>query len=321
MNTIELFKKDLVQAAKRLGDINDFSVWPKNETKLANGYIAAEEAGDEYMRDAYLAGLMLRHWKDVNRLYTKCRTCDSRNSLADYTTIVYERIMYAFKYRAWLKEDSKFNAQQCSNMAISTEVKNQMYFSNLQKNLSNATVNKVSLDKTIGNSTDGRETTIADTIADPDSDSFAFSKVDGIIQEYLNKNKIIEAIVIDTISNNPTTRTTTETKVEDRVVETFDKDLNKWIVEKNEDGSVKMEKVKYKVNYIEPWRFKAVEFLVNLPESYVEEFQKRFKVSAELLTEAYKAISTAKNPQVYRYLDNTLADLRNNDEAILQLLR
>ena len=321
MNTIVQFKKDLVQAAKRLGDINDFSVWPKDETKLANGYIAAEEAGDEFMREAYIAGLMLRHWKDVNRLYTKCRTCDSRNTLADFTTIIYERIMYAFKYRAWLKEGTKLNAQQCINMAISTEVKNQMYFSNLQKNLSNATVNNVSLDKTIGNSTDDRETTIADTIADPDSDSFAFSKVDGIIQEYLNKNKIIEAIVIVTISNNPTMRVTTETKVEDRVVETFDKDLNKWVVEKNEDGSVKMEKVKYKVNYIEPWRFKAAEFLMNLPESYVEEFQKRFKVSAELLIEAYNTISTARNTKVYKYLDNTLAELRNNKEAILQMLR
>lgn len=321
MNTIVQFKKDLVQAAKRLGDINDFGVWPKDETKLANGYIAAEDAGDEFMRDAYLAGLMLRHWKDINRLYTKCRTCDSRNTLADFTTIVYERIMYAFKYRAWLKEGTKLNAQQCINMAISTEVKNQMYFSNLQKNLSNAIVNKVSLDKTIGNSTDDRETTIADTIADPESDSFAFSKVGGIIQEYLNKNKIIEAIVIDTISNNPTMRVTTETKVEERVVETFDKDLNKWVVEKNEDGSVKMEKVKYKVNYVEPWRSKIAKFLMNLPESYVEEFQKRFKVSAELLIEAYKAISTARNPKVYKYLDNTLAELRNNKEAILQMLR
>jgi oxygen-independent coproporphyrinogen-3 oxidase len=52
-----------------------------------------------------------------------------------------------------------------------------------------------------------------------------------------------------------------------------------------------------------------------------EEFQKRFKVSAELLIEAYKAISTARNTKVYKYLDNTLAELRNNKEAILQMLR
>ena len=321
MNTIMQFKKDLVLAAKRLGDINDFSVWPKDETKLANGYIEADETGNELMKEAYIAGLMLRHWKDINRLYTKCKTCDSRNTLADFTTIVYERIMYAFKYKAWLKEGSKLNAQQCINMAISTEVKNQMYFSNLQKNLSNATVNNISLDKTIGNSSDDRETTIADTIADPNSCSFTFSKVDDVIQEYINNNKIIEAIVIDTISNNPTTRSTTETMVEEKLVETFDETTHKWIVATNEDGSPKTEKVKYKVSYVEPWRFKAAEFLMNLPETYVEEFQKRFKVSAELLIKAYNAISTARNTKVYKYLDNTLAELRNNKDLIIQMLQ
>lgn len=321
MNTIVQFKKDLVLAAKRLGDINDFKLWPKGETELANGYLEAEANENEYMKEAYIAGLMLRHWKDVNRLYTKCRTCDSRNTLADFTTIIYERIMYAFKYKAWLKEGSKLNAQQCINMTISTEVKNQMYFSNCQKNLSNATVNNVSLNKTIGTSSDGRETTIGDTIADPDSDSFQFSKVDRIVQDYINQNKIIEAIVIDTISNNPTTRQTNETKVEKRIVESFDKDSGHWIVEKNEDGSIKTEEVKVKVNYIEPWRLKAAEFLMNLPEDYVEQFQKRFKVSAELLMAAYNTISTAKNQKVYKYLDNTLLKLRKNKEMLLQMLR
>lgn len=321
MNTIVQFKKDLVLAAKRLGDINDFELWPKDETKLANGYLEAEANKNEYMKEAYIAGLMLRHWKDVNRVYTKCRTCDSRNTLADFTTIIYERIMYAFKYKAWLKEGSKLNAQQCINMAISTEVKNQMYFSNLQKNLSNATCNNVSLDKTIGTSSDDRETTIGDTIADPESDGFQFSKVDGIIQDYINQNKIIEAIVIDTISNNPTMRVTTETKTEKRIVESFDKDSGHWVVEKNEDGSVKTEDVKIKVNYIEPWRFKAAEFLMNLPEDYVVQFQKRFKVSAELLMAAYNTISTAKNQKVYKYLDNTLLELRKNKDMLLQMLR
>ncbi len=352
MNTIMQYKADLVTAAKRLGDINDFAKWPKDETALANGYIEFETRRNEALdllknmdehpenftkeeydsvtmeshrfereMESYLAALLLRHWKDINRLYTKCKTCDSKNSLADFTTIVYERVMYAFKYRAWLKEGSKLNAQQCINMAISTEVKNQMYFSNLQKNLTNAATNTISLDKTIGKESDDRETTIADTIADPESRATGFSKVDGVIQEYINRDKIVEAIIIDTIANNATMKITTETKMETRIVETFNKDENKWVVEKNEDGSVKTEEVKCKVNYIEPWRFKTAEFLMNLPESYVEDFQKRFKVSAELLFEAYKAISTARNTKVYKYLDQTVADLRNNKDVVLQMLQ
>ena len=45
--------------------------------------------------------------------------------------------------------------------------------------------------------------------------------------------------VIDTISNNPTTRATTETKIEEKLVETFDETTHKWIVATNEDGSPK----------------------------------------------------------------------------------
>ena len=199
VGTLTLYKKDLVAAAARLGNINDFERFPKNENLLAEGYIEYEtrrnetldmlkkmdENPDDYSQEeyedlvyeakdlerkmeSYLAALLLRHWKDINNLYQKCKTCDSKNNIEDFSTIVYERVMYAFKYKAWLS-NPKLNAQQCINMAISTEVKNQMYFSNLQKNVINATAHTTSLDKTIGTSSDDRETTLADTIADETS--------------------------------------------------------------------------------------------------------------------------------------------------------
>jgi hypothetical protein len=59
---------------------------------------------------------------------------------------------------------------------------------------------------------------------------------------------------------------------------------------------------------------------MNLPKTYVEDFQKRFDISAEILAKAFEAISTAKNQKVYRYLDNTIADLRNNREVLMQML-
>ena len=341
VGTLTLYKKDLVAAAARLGNINDFERFPKNENLLAEGYIEYEtrrnetlnmlkqmdENPDDYSKEeyedlvyeakdlerkmeSYLAALLLRHWKDINNLYQKCRTCDSKNNIEDFSTIVYERVMYAFKYKAWLS-NPKLNAQQCINMAISTEVKNQMYFSNLQKNVINATAHTTSLDKTIGTSSDDRETTLADTIADENSGA-TFSKVDSVIQEYINNNKVIEAIVIDTITNNPVMRQTTETKTMQVEKKVRDK--------KTGEIKTEMETVKYKEGYMEFWRYKAAEFLMNLPENYVDEFKKRFKVSAEVLMKAFEAISTAKNQKVYKYLDNTLADLRSNKEMLLQML-
>lgn len=336
-STLALYKKDLVAAAARLGNINDFEKFPKNENLLANGYLECETRRNETLdmlkqmdvnpdlytaeeyealqielqnlerkMESYLAALLLRHWKDINNLYQKCKTCDSKNRLEDFSSIVYERIMYAFKYKAWLT-NPKLNAQQCINMAISTEVKNQMYFSNLQKNVANATAHNTSLDKAIGTSSDDRETTLADTIADETS-GYAFSRVDGVIQEYINNNKVVEAIVIDTIANNPVMRQTSETKT--MTVERVD----------SKTGELVEDSIKYKENYVEFWRYKAAEFLMNLPKTYVEDFQKRFDISAEILAKAFEAISTAKNQKVYRYLDNTIADLRNNREVLMQML-
>jgi hypothetical protein len=101
--TLALYKKDLVAAAARLGNINDFEKFPKNENLLANGYIECETRRNETLdmlkqmdenpdlytaeeyealqielqnlerkMESYLAALLLRHWKDINNLYQKC---------------------------------------------------------------------------------------------------------------------------------------------------------------------------------------------------------------------------------------------------------
>lgn len=337
LGTLALYKQDLVAAAARLGDINDFEKFPKNENLLANGYIEfeakrnevldklkqMEENPDDYSQaeyeklsyeakdlerkmESYLAALLLRHWKDINNLYQKCRTCDSKNRLEDFSTIIYDRIMYAFKYRRWV-DNPKLNAQQCINMAISTEVKNQMYFSNLQKNMVNSTAHVTSLDKTIGTSSDDRETTLADTLADENSNR-VFSPIDDVIQTYINQDKIVEAVVIETIAYNDTMKVTTETKT--RIVQEEDPKTKK-LVDKE---------VKYKVNYTELWRYKIAQYLMNLPEDYVETFKNRFKVTAEKLVMAVDAIRKAKNTKIYKFIDNTLLDAKNNEEIKAILL-
>ena len=294
MNALGLFKQDLVACAARLGNINDFEKFPKDETLLANGYLKAKEDENELLQDSYLAALMLRHWKDIRKLYLKCITCDSMNEISDFSTIVWERIEYAFKYKRWL-DNPKLNAQQCINMAISTEVKNQMYFSNLDKNRANA--NTDSLDRTINAGKDDRETTLADTIA---SDiKTGYSKADFVVQSYLSENKIIEAIVIDTIANGDTVKSTVET------IKTKDENGNEIVV-------------KSKTN--EFWRYRAAQLLMNISEEYKIKFQQRFKVAAEHLNSAFEQLQTAKNPKIYKFVDNTILDLRKHEELIKNIL-
>ena len=295
MNSITLFRKDLMTAAARLGDINDFKKWPKDETALANGYLEAEASGNEFMQDAYIAALMLRHWKDIRNLYSACRTCDSKNDMNDFTTIIYDRIMYAFKYKKWI-DNPKLNAQQCINQAISTERLNQFYFSNLDKNRANA--NTDSLDRVINAGHDDRETTLADTIAS--DECVGYTKADFVVQTYLSENKIIEAIVIDTIANGDTVKSNVETTVA-----------------VDEDGN----KIKTKEKTLEFWRYRTAQLLMNLPEDYQIKFEKKFKVAANHLNEAFNLLRTAKNQKIYKYVDNTLLDLRKHSDLILNILK
>ena len=294
MTALTLFRKNLVASASRLGNINDFTLFPKNETLLADGYIKAKEDEDEVLKDAYLAALMLRHWKDIRKLFLKCRTCDSMNDISDFSAIIWERIEYACKYKAWQREGSKLNAQQCINMAIATEVKNQMYFSNLDKNRANA--NTDSLDRVINAGHDDRETTLAETVAS--DERVGYTKVDFVIQTYLSENKIIEAIVIDTIANGDTVKANVET-----------------IKTKDENGNEIT--IKSKTN--EFWRYRTAQLLMNIPEEYKINFEKRFKVAAEHLKEAFDQIQTAKNQKIYKFVDNTLLDLRKHPELIANI--
>lgn len=314
MNTLLAFKADLVSAAARLGNINDFNLWPRDETKLANGYRQAVAEGKERLKNSYIAALLLRHWKDISKLYQKCKTCDRKNTIYDFTTIIYERIEYALKYHRWTDKPN-LNAQQCINQAIATEVQNQMYFSNLHKNKANAVANSISLDDTIAVDAGDRQTALVDTIADF-NDKTASAKVNDLIQYLIDNNKIIEAITVDGIANSQTAKITSEIKLKDKIVE----DENGKPVYTTE-GTIKTEQVKQKEYFIEICRRKKAEFLMNLPLDYATNFQKRFKINESILLQVINEIATAKSSKIYKYVDGTTAYLQKNKELFRELLQ
>lgn len=305
MNSLQQFKKDCLTAAALVGNYMDYEKFPKDENIIANGYLKAVEDKNEVKQNGYLAMLMLRHWKDIGKLYNECKTTGNLNERADFSTIVWERIMYAMKYHRWNDEDSNTNAQACINRVISTEKLNQLYNSNLDKNRANA--GTMSMDTPINSDSDDRETTLADTMADP-HEGGVISKADCVVQLYVDNDKLVEAIVIDTIANGDTTKFTSE-----NTTYTYS--------EKNsETGEIEEVKVKSKTNYREFWRYKAAQLLMNLPEDYEKLFAAKFHVAYEKICEAVNAVRTAKNPKIYKYLDNTIADMQAQKESIIAFL-
>jgi hypothetical protein len=278
---------------------NDFRMWAKRlkeeegvdyEVKsrdiiqvMADGYCLAKDTNDERRKNMYIAGLMLRFWYVINKL--KVRSPIQGLESIDFMGWLYESIEYACKYRKWQNPANKVNAQQCINQCIETIRVQKYYDLNLQKNKAN--VNTYSLDAEID--ADGK-TSLVDTLVDESAEDRALYEEDAaaayhLIQRCINKKKIVEAIILDTIAFNDVQ------KVTKKVVKGVDTEGNP---------------TKYTQKTSEFWPFKCVQLLSTLPENYAEYFKKHYKVAGPELEAALTAIRSANNQKLYRYLAKCL---------------
>lgn len=284
MTTLEYMSRDCKVYAGRLGDYQKISV-----DDLANGYCKALDEKDDYMIETYLAALMLRFWYQIGRMYERTKTIGLHEK-EDFFSILAERINYACKYRAWQKPESTTNAQACINMAIATEIKNQFYFANLDKN--KASSNVASLYDPLEGDADR---TYADLFEDEDATvAIENNDTDYIIQGYVDENKIVEAIIADTIAYKDVF------KHEKKIVKGTD-----------EDGNA----VKYTERYSQFWPYKLVQELNALDEEYIKYFTKKYTISYAKFEAAFNAIKKANNQKKYKYLQGTLDTLKSSFDA------
>lgn len=250
---------------------------------MANGYCLAKDLNDAQKKNMYIAGLMLRFWYKISKL--KASSPIQGMDYIDFMTWVYEAIEYACKYRAWQNPAKKVNAQQAINQCIETIRVQKYYDLNLQKNRAN--INTYSLDALIE---EDSRTTRLDTLLD-ESSFEASRREEGtaaaydIVQTCINKKKLVEAIILDTIAFND--------------VQKVSKKVIKGV---NEDGTP----YKYTQYSSEFWPFKCVQLLGNLPESYATYFCSHYKVVKKEFEAALEVIQKANNQKLYRFLSNTL---------------
>lgn len=266
---------------------------PYKETirKMLDGFCKAMDDGDEHLKNLYISGLMLRHWDKVKKLADSCPNIGlSGDDFADW---VYEAIMYACKYRKW-QTDPTVNAQQCINMCIETIRKQHYYEYNLDKHSAN--YNTVSLDQPVGDEDDNAQKALIDTIADEDSADEAkltdeFSSVRDLIQRFITKQKIVEAIVLDIIAFGDTQKTTKHVKT---------------------GINVEGEEYKYTTYTHEFWKFRAIQLLSNLTEDYQKYFIKNYVVNLNALTAALEVLRKANNQKLYKELNAALRHAKSS---------
>jgi hypothetical protein len=253
---------------------------------MLDGYCKAIDEDDEYLKNLYISGLILRHWDKVKKLAETCPNIDLKGD--EFYEWVYEAIVYACKYRKW-QIDPNVNAQQCINMCIETIRKQHYYEYNLDKHSAN--YNTVSMSTPVCDESDnGVQKTLEDTISDKGSDLEARKVADEVevrqlVQKCINKSRLVEAIILDIIAFGDPYKVVKHTKT--RV---------------DENG----ESHKYTSTTRTFWKFKAVQLLSTLPDNFMDYFLDNYKVNSNALTEAVDLLKRANNSKLYRELDKSL---------------
>ena len=291
------FKNYATQLELELGVKYDAKPYKDTIRTMLDGYCKAMDEGDEHLKNLYISGLILRHWDKVKKLALTCPNIDLQGE--DFVEWVYEAIMYACKYRKWQK-DEKVNAQQCINQCIETIRKQHYYNYNLDKNRAN--YNNASFDTPIGDEgNNGTQRTLIDTIADENAEREAkmadsTTTARQIIQTFINKNKIVEAIIMDIIAFGDTEKVTKQIK------QSVD-----------ENG----EEIKYTTYTHEFWKFKAVQILSNLSDDYQRYFVDNYLVKTPALDAALNVLKKANNSKLYKELDKSLNYARSSLKALM----
>jgi hypothetical protein len=257
--------------------------------ELADAYCDAVDNGDEALKNIYISALILRFWYTIDKMY-KANTVAPSLEYEDFFWWLYEAIEYACKYRGWRDTTKNLNAQQCINKCIDT-IKLQKYY-DLRLDKRKVVNHTCSIDAPIGGDGDDASKTIGDMLeAEGECDDHSADDIIYLVQSYIDRNKIIEAILIDNIVNND-----------------VQKHFKKTIKTTTADG----ETVRYTEHSSEFWPYRLIQIVSKLPNDYKSYFMRKYNISEEKLSAILEVIDKANNQKLYRYLDKTLAELRTS---------
>lgn len=237
---------------------------------LADGYCKALDEDNKEDMNIYLSALLLRFWNKIDKMYQACKGFGFERE--DAFIKLYECIDAACHYRAWQDPEKNTNAQACINQVIAGRgIPAIMYEARLQKNYRP--------ECTLDNPIDGEEgDTFGDTIAS--DETVDLDPARDMIQMLIKSNKLVEAIIADTIAYNDTFKYTKETK--------------KLIIDDEE--------VKYTETTAEFWAFKLVQMLNTIDDAYIKYFTKTYTVNIDRLKRAIDALKNANNQKKYKMI-------------------
>lgn len=185
-----------------------------DKNKLANLYLEYENVEPE--RSYYFSALMCRYWKNVHRFYKT--STSTRLEIEDFTNWLAESFFIAFKYRRWKDPSNKlYNDPQAPDKVInrciySTRMRYYQYY-NMDKRRLNFQTD--SIERQLGSF--GHQANVYSYLGVEDTDKHEDVCKD-IINYYLSKKSILQAIIVDLICFSDTFKI----KVDNNIFENID---------------------------------------------------------------------------------------------------
>lgn len=269
------------------------------KTQLANAYCDADESGDNKLRDHYFSALMCKYSYMTTVFYQRRNSVLMRLAIEDFHGWVAESLMKGLKYRRWRDPEFKHLYNNPNGAEI---VFNRCFFSTEKRyykyyNQDCRKINYISyctLDDIIpGTNEDSDNLYEIDNIVDPDAEFDVYDSGRDVVQYYLNKGQILQALIVDGIGYQDTFK-------DEKIIKTeIDCEGNEFNTER--------------VNSTFNSR-KLVKHLNNLDDVFVKYFIDNYNVNKSILTDCINKTVKLRNTKLYTVIDNTLTDLRTNKE-------
>lgn len=280
-DTAIIMKQEYIKAASQL-KLGDFTKVKTGKArvelinKVADMYCNATDTNNETLRNQTISALMLLFYGEINKMQQKCIGVSTLDYM-DFASKLYECIEVACKYRAWL--NGKTTAEACIRSTIASRgAAAILYDSNLAKNKANA--NTLSLDSLLDSddSDDKKSSDWIEYMYGNAQDDVDTNGSKSLIQSLIEKNKIVEAIMLDRIAFGDTCKET--------------KNISYYT---DDDGNAE-KYTNYGHQFMESRLIKA---LNSLPVDYAKHFSTTYEVRPEILTAGITAISKSNSKKLY----------------------
>lgn len=312
--TLLFMYKNFLNAAKGLPNFIDGQKEdvPYDITELANGYCAAEDAGDEVKKNQYISALMIRYWHMVSVLYEQSKS--TKLEITDMVDWVYEGLMKAFSYRSWLDPNKAISkdekgAEKCFNQCI-TSIRGHYYqrFNSDKRKINYLPLD--SLDTPDYESEEGISVNRIETLVG-DNGNYSPKMCESIINKYIKDNKLLEALIIDGIAYR----------------DSFDLKSYSEVIKKNSEDEEEMSEAVITedtvVNHyaVEFNTRKLVKHLTSIfdSEDFAKQLSQQYHISLSDLLEATTKFKSLTCKRMNKLISKTLNDLKYNIEVQSEL--